>query len=86
MQLETEAQELKKQEIKLAQFEQESKQKIVTKSEALLQPIRDKIQNAINTVAEEQGFDYIFDYSMGVIVYADETSDVGALVKAKLGM
>ncbi len=86
VQLETEAQKLKEEENKILEFEQSSQQKILEKSETLLSPIRDKIQNAIDAVADENGFDYIFDYSTGFILYGDESADVGNLVKAKLGM
>lgn len=85
-QLETEAQVLKQEEMAIAKFQQEIQQKIYEKSETLLKPIRDKIQNAINEVAKENGFTYIFDQSMGIILYADDTADVSSLVKAKLGM
>lgn len=85
-QLEVEAQTLQSEEVKIAQFEQESQQQIIDKSETLLKPIRDKIQNAINEVAAENGFQYIFDASLGIILYADDTTDVSTQVKAKLGM
>ncbi len=85
-QLEVEAQSLQSEEVQIAQFEQESQQKIIDKSETLLKPIRDKIQNAINAVAAENGYQYIFDASLGVILYADDTTDVSSLVKSKLGL
>lgn len=83
-QIETEAATLQAEEQGIMKFEQESQQNIANKSETLLKPIRDKIQNAIDAVAKENGYTYIFDYSMGIILYADEASDVSALVKAKL--
>lgn len=85
-QLEVEAQTLQAEEVKIAQFEQESQQKIIDKSETVLKPIRDKIQNAINSVASENGYQYIFDASLGVILYADDATDVSSLVKTKLGL
>ena len=85
-QLEVEAQSLQSEEVQIAQFEQDSQQKIIDKSETLLKPIRDKIQNAINAVAAENGYQYIFDASLGVILYADDTTDVSNLVRTKLGL
>lgn len=85
-QIETEAATLQAEEQGIMKFEQESQQNIANKSETLLKPIRDKIQKAIDDVARENGYTYIFDYSMGIILYADQTSDVSALVKAKLGL
>ena len=72
--------------MEIAKFQQEIQQKLYEKSEALLKPIRDKIQNAIDQVAKENGYSYIFDQSMGILLYADESVDVSAKVKAKLGM
>lgn len=85
-QLETEVAKLKEEENSILVFEQESQQKILDKSESLLAPIRDRIQKAIDDVANENGFDYIFDYSTGFVLYADDATNVGAMVKAKLGI
>lgn len=83
---EVEAQKLKNKEVEIAKFQQESEQKIMQKNETLFKPIRDKIQAAIDAVAKENGYTYIFDYSVGVLIYADESTDVTSLVKAKVGM
>ncbi len=85
-QLEVEAQALKQEEMEIAKFQQEIQQKLYEKSESLLKPIRDKIQVAIDDVAKENGYTYIFDQSMGILLYADESVDVSGLVKAKIGM
>lgn len=85
-QLEEEAMKLGEEEQQIRQFDQDSQQKIVKKSEDLLQPLRNKIQVAIDQVAAEEGFAYIFDYSTGFVLYADQSTDVSTLVKAKLGM
>lgn len=85
-QLEIEAQALKQEEMEIAQFQQDLNQKLINKSEELLKPIRDRIQNAIKDVALENGYTYVFDWSMGILLYADESTDVSSLVKAKLGM
>jgi outer membrane protein len=85
-QLEIEAAKLKEQEAALGQFNQDSQKKIMDKTNTLLGPIQEKIRVAIKQVADEGGYAYIFDYSLGVILYADESTDVGQLVKAKLNM
>lgn len=84
--LEAESQKLKNKEVEIAKFQQESEQKIMKKNETLFKPIRDKIQAAIDDVAKEKGYAYVFDYSAGIIIYADDTTDVTPMVKAKLGM
>lgn len=85
-QLEEEGAKLKLEEQNIMKFEQESQQKILQKSEDLLQPLRNKIQTAIDEVAAEQGYQYIFDHSSGFVLFADKTADVSAIVKTKLGL
>jgi outer membrane protein len=85
-QIEIEAQKLKEDEMKIAQFEQESQQRILDKSEELLKPIRDKVQKAIDDVATENGYTYVFDASLGFILYAEDSANASGKVKAKLGL
>lgn len=85
-QLEDEGAKLKSEEAALMQFEQDSQEKILKKSEDLLKPLRDKIQTAIDEVASEDGYTYIFDYSTGFLLYGDESVNVSPKVKAKLGL
>ena len=85
-QLEVEAQALKQEELEIAKFQQEIQQKLYEKSETLLKPIRDKIQAAIDEVAKDNGYTYIFDRSVGIILYAEDSTDISGLVRAKLGM
>lgn len=86
IELETEASKLKEEETQIAQFEQSSQQQIMTKSQELLAPIQEKINKAIKDVAAEKGYDYIFDASMGMVLYADPSADLSDAVKAKLGI
>lgn len=85
-QLELEAQNLKQEEVQIGKFQQESQQKIYEKSESLLKPIREKIQKAIDDVAAENNYQYIFDQAVGIILYADSSTDITEKVKAKIGM
>lgn len=50
----------------------------------LLRPFQEKIQNAIEEVAKENNFAYIFDTQ--VLLYYDGGNDVTPLVKKKLGL
>ncbi len=54
------------------------------KESELAKPILDKVKTAIQEVAKEGGYQYIFDNSAGATVYVDPTMDVSALVKAKI--
>jgi len=68
-------------------FEQNAQQNLQQTQADLFQPIIDKAQKAIEEVGREQGFTYIFDSSIGSIVYkSDDAEDIMELVKAKLGI
>jgi len=68
-------------------FEQNAQQNLQQTQAELFQPIIDKAQKAIEEVGREQGFTYIFDSSIGSIVYkSDDAEDIMELVKAKLGI
>lgn len=83
-QLEEEAKVLKAEEQKIAAYEQQMQTEIMQKQEKLLKPILDRVKKAIDDVAKEQGYTYIFDSIGGFILYANEKNDVSDLVKAKL--
>jgi len=76
--------DLQKKEQEIMKFEQEMQQKLGAKEQELLNPILAKVNNAIQAVAKDNGFQFIFDTSSGVLLYADETQDITAMVKAKL--
>ena len=50
----------------------------------LMQPFQDKILKAIEDVAKENGYAYIFDTQ--VLLYSEGGDDVSALVRKKLGI
>jgi outer membrane protein len=50
----------------------------------LIAPFQEKIQNAINEVAKEHKYSYIFDTQ--ILLYYDGGDDVTSLVKKKLGI
>lgn len=84
--LDKKAKELKEEEGKIMEFDKSSQQTIYQKSEELLKPIHDRVNNAISEIAKENGYLYIFESSNGTILYADPSSDVSQLIKAKLGI
>jgi len=83
-QQESEAARLKQKETELGQYEQEMMEKIQEKRSTELQPIYDKLNAAIEEVAQENGFQFIFDES--VLLYKDDSADVSTMVKNKLGI
>ncbi len=85
-QAEDESKKLEAKQAELVKFEQDMNNQVLQKQEALLQPILDKVNVAIKDVAQSDGYQFIFDSSLGFILYADEAADVTTKVKAKLGM
>lgn len=65
-------------------FQQSAQQSLQAKEQELLEPILTKARTAIEEVAEEGNFTYIFDKSLGTILYAKESENVLPLVKKKL--
>ncbi len=59
---------------------------IKKKEQELLTPLINKAREAINEVAKENGYKYIFDSSLGVILFTDDTDDILPLVKKKLNI
>ena len=51
-----------------------------------MSPIIEKARKAIQQVAEEGNYVYIFDAKDGNIIHADESQNILPLVKAKLGL
>ena len=67
-------------------FQQSAQQSLQTKEQELLEPILAKARKAIEDVATEGNYTYIFDKSIGSILYANESENVIDLVKKKLGL
>lgn len=83
---ETVTAELQKMQEDLYAYSQKMDNDMAEKQQKEMEPILTKVNTAIQDVAKEGNFQYIFDAQSGVILYADESSDVTALVKAKLGL
>jgi outer membrane protein len=79
---EIEAQKLQAREQEIGQFEQDMRKQVSDKREELLGPIYEKVNQAIEDVAKENEFQFIFDQN--VLLFAEESQNVNDLVKAKL--
>jgi outer membrane protein len=73
---------------KIYEFQQQAQEQISGKQVELMQPIIEKLQEAVNSVAKEKSFAYVLDASpsRGVVIYKDGGTDLAPFVKAKLGM
>ncbi|MCX7955000.1 MAG: OmpH family outer membrane protein [Bacteroidales bacterium] len=69
-------------------FQENAQSEMQKKEQELLKPIIEKAKVAIEEVAKENGFTYIFDISSGaVLVYPKESSDnILPLVKKKMNI
>ena len=82
----TKVKEITDLETRIQDFQQNGQESIQKKKEELYAPILKKAQDAITAVAKENGYTYVFDMSLGVVVYAQESNDIMPLVKKKLGL
>lgn len=74
-----------KEELEL--FRTQAEEKIQTEKQALYEPIRSKMQAAVDKVAEKNGYDYVLDSAFGNIIYTKgEDHNIMELVKAELGL
>lgn len=83
------AKEAELQEIqqRIQAVQQQAEQDLQRQRMLLFQPIQEKAISAVNEVAAENGFTYIIDSGMGVVVYSGpDAQDILPLVKAKLGL
>ncbi len=73
-------------EVRIQDFQQSAQESIQKKKEELYSPIINKADEAIKSVAKDKNYTYIFDASVGVLLYAQDSDDIMDLVKAKLGL
>ncbi len=71
---------------RILEFQESAQEDLLRKEERLLRPIIDKARNAIEKVAEEHNYDYVFDTSTGVLLYSDPGDDIMPMVKKELGL
>jgi outer membrane protein len=73
-------------ETRITDFQQTAQKDLQGKEESLLKPIIDKAKQAIEDVAKENNYTYIFDSGVGVLLYQKDSDDIMPLVKKKLGL
>mgnify|MGYP002634432029 CR=1 FL=1 len=83
--LELKVSELQGKEQDIARYQQSAQNDLAEKESELFQPVFDKAKEAIEKVAKANGFTYIIDSSVGVLLYAGG-EDIMNLVKAELGI
>lgn len=71
---------------RVVEFQKNAQQSLAEKEAELFTPIREKAMKAIDNVAKEGNFTYIFDSGSGGFLYAAESENIINLVKSKLGL
>ncbi len=71
---------------RIQDFQQTAQESIQKKKEEVYGPILKKAELAIKDIAKEKGYSYIFDTSVGTVLYAQPSDDIMTMVKAKLGL
>jgi outer membrane protein len=78
--------EIQELEQRITAAQEKAQEDLAKQEEELLKPMVDKTNKAINDVASENNFTYIFDTSTGFVLYFDKGEDILPLVKTKLGI
>ncbi|MGY6559351.1 MAG: OmpH family outer membrane protein [Nitritalea sp.] len=82
-------QELQKEQQELQKFEQDAQVSYQRKLQELLEPVQNKVFNAINAVAAENNYTHIFSEAAGnnpVLLYTRDEDKFTELVLTKLGI
>lgn len=78
--------ELSDLEKRIQSFRQTADQDLQNKQQELFNPLIKKVKDAIETVSEREGYTYIFDVSMGTLLYYENGDNVQPLVEKELGI
>ena len=82
----TKEKELYDLQTRIQDFQQTAQESIQKKKEEIYGPILKKAEDAIKALAKEKSYSYIFDTSVGAVVFAQESDDLMSMVKARLGV
>lgn len=78
--------DIQEMEERMQQIQQRAEQEVGQKREEVFQPVFEKAETAIQAVAKEKGYAYVFDISQPATIYFDGGEDISAEVKTKLGI
>ena len=82
----TKEEELQSIGTRIQSFQQTAQESIEEQQQKLMEPIISKAKKVIEVVAKENGYTYIFDTSLGSLLYWEESDNVLNLVKKKLNL
>lgn len=82
----TKQREIQDMAARIEDFQNNAQKQLQERQEALLKPIIDRAKKAIEDVAKENGYTYVFDSGVGALLYQQDSDDLMPLVKKKLGL
>ncbi|HPG33260.1 MAG: OmpH family outer membrane protein [Lentimicrobiaceae bacterium] len=71
---------------RIQDFQQTAQEDLQAKEAELTAPIIDKARTAVKDVAKENGYNFIFNSTEGLLLYTESADDIMPLVKKKLGL
>lgn len=78
--------ELEELNQRIQDFQASAQQEIQKKNADLAKPLQAKVKKAIEQVAKEKGYKIVLDSGAGNLLYSEQTDNIFAAVKAKLGL
>lgn len=78
--------DINEMEQRIQAAQEKAQEDLARQEEELLRPMVERTNKAIDDVAKESGFTYVFDTSTGFVLYFDKGEDIMPLVKTKLGI
>ena len=82
----TRQRELQDMGARIEEFQKNAQKQLQDRESELLKPIIDRAKKAIEDVAKENGYTYVFDAGVGALLYSQDSDDMMPLVKKKLGL
>jgi outer membrane protein len=71
---------------RIQDFQESAQTSVQKKKEEVYSPIIKKAEEAIKGIAKEKGYTYVFDSSVGVLLYSNDSDDMMSMVKQKLNL
>lgn len=82
----TKEKELQDLQARIEAFQQQASQDLQAKEVELTTPLIERAKKAVQDVAKENGYSYIFNSAEGLLLYSPPSDDILPLVKKKLGI
>lgn len=83
---ETKEKEIMDLQSRIEAFQYSAQEKLANKESELTAPLIERARKAVEDVAKENGYTYIFNSTEGLLLYAEPSDDIMPMVKKKLGL